>query len=51
MSNLNSQNQDNYEDLLVSIEAGKDILNLLIAVCNDTDNLDARQLIIMKNIK
>ncbi|WP_293129117.1 tetratricopeptide repeat protein [Microcoleus sp. bin38.metabat.b11b12b14.051] len=37
MSNLNSQNQDNYEDLLVSIEAGKDILNLLIAVCDDSD--------------
>ena len=37
MSNFNSQNQDNYEDLLVSIEAGKDILNLLIAVCDDSD--------------
>jgi len=37
MSNLNSQNQDNYEDLLVSIEAGKDILNLLIAVCDDSE--------------
>lgn len=51
MSNLNSQNQDNYENLLVSIEAGKDILNWLIAVCDDSDNLDGRQLIIMKNIK
>ncbi|MEG4406363.1 tetratricopeptide repeat protein [Microcoleus sp. MON2_D5] len=40
MSNLNSQNQDNYEDLLVSIEAGKDILNLLIAVCDDSDCRD-----------
>ncbi|TAE83429.1 MAG: tetratricopeptide repeat protein [Oscillatoriales cyanobacterium] len=40
MSNLNSQNQDNYDDLLVSIEAGKDILNLLIAVCDDSDCRD-----------
>jgi hypothetical protein len=40
MSNLNSQNQDNYENLLVSIEAGKDILNLLIAVCDDSDCRD-----------
>src|SRR6476661_2405221 len=40
MSNLNSQNQDNYEDLLVSIEAGKDNLNLLIAVCDDSDCRD-----------
>ncbi|MEG4205016.1 tetratricopeptide repeat protein [Microcoleus sp. Pol7_A1] len=40
MSNLNSQNPDNYEDLLVSIEAGKDILNLLIAVCDDSDCRD-----------
>ena len=40
MSNLNSENQDNYEDLLVSIEAGKDILNLLIAVCDDSDCRD-----------
>src|SRR4028119_173953 len=40
MSNLNNQNQDNYEDLLVSIEAGKDILNLLIAVCDDSDCRD-----------
>src|SRR5919199_79009 len=40
MSNLNSQNQDNYEDLLVSIEAGKDILNLLIGVCDDSDCRD-----------
>ncbi|MEG3986606.1 tetratricopeptide repeat protein [Microcoleus sp. S28C3] len=40
MSDLNSQNQDNYEDLLVSIEAGKDILNLLIAVCDDSDCRD-----------
>ena len=40
MSNLNSQNQDNYEDLLVSIEAGEDILNLLIAVCDDSDCRD-----------
>jgi len=40
MSNLNIQNQDNYEDLLVSIEAGKDILNLLIAVCDDSDCRD-----------
>ena len=40
MSNLHSQNQDNYDDLLVSIEAGKDILNLLIAVCDDSDCRD-----------
>ena len=40
MSNLTSQNQDNYENLLVSIEAGKDILNLLIAVCDDSDCRD-----------
>ena len=40
MSNLNNQNQDNYENLLVSIEAGKDILNLLIAVCDDSDCRD-----------
>jgi tetratricopeptide (TPR) repeat protein len=40
MSNLNSQNQDNYENLLVSIEAGKDHLNLLIAVCDDSDCRD-----------
>jgi tetratricopeptide (TPR) repeat protein len=40
MSNLNNQNQDNYEDLLVSIEAGKDNLNLLIAVCDDSDCRD-----------
>ncbi|MEG3877276.1 tetratricopeptide repeat protein [Microcoleus sp. herbarium7] len=40
MSDLHSQNQDNYDDLLVSIEAGKDILNLLIAVCDDSDCRD-----------
>lgn len=40
MSDVNSQNQDNYDDLLVSIEAGKDILNLLIAVCDDSDCRD-----------
>jgi tetratricopeptide (TPR) repeat protein len=40
MSNLHSQNQDNYDDLLVSIEAGKDILNLLMAVCDDSDCRD-----------
>jgi tetratricopeptide (TPR) repeat protein len=40
MLELNNQNQDNYDDLLVSIEAGKDILNLLIAVCDDTNCRD-----------
>ncbi|MEG3859840.1 hypothetical protein [Microcoleus sp. herbarium12] len=40
MSDLNSPNQDNYDDLLVSIEAGKDFLNLLIAVCDDSDCRD-----------
>ncbi|MCC3527004.1 MAG: tetratricopeptide repeat protein [Microcoleus sp. PH2017_22_RUC_O_B] len=40
MSNLHSQNDDNYDDLLVSIEAGKDILNLLMAVCDDSDFRD-----------
>ncbi|MEL6496147.1 MAG: tetratricopeptide repeat protein [Cyanobacteria bacterium J06623_7] len=39
----NQENLDNYDDLIVSIEANRDRLNLLIAVC---DNLEFRQQII-----
>ena len=33
-NNLDEQNQDAYDDLIVSIEAGVGRLNLLIAVCD-----------------
>lgn len=36
-NNREQQNQDAYDDLIVSIEAGMGRLNLLIAVCNHTN--------------
>lgn len=38
--NENETNQDSYDDLIVSIEAAENTLNLLICVC-DQDNLRA----------
>ena len=37
INNPEEQNQDNYDDLLVSIEAGQGQLNLLIAVADDPE--------------
>jgi hypothetical protein len=37
INNPEQENQDNYDDLLVSIEAGQGRLNLLIAVADDPD--------------
>jgi hypothetical protein len=40
MSTLCSQNQNNFDDLLVSIETKPDNLNLLLAVCDDNSARD-----------
>jgi hypothetical protein len=40
MSTLRDQNQNNFDDLLISIEARPDSLNLLLAVCSDNKMRD-----------